>query len=365
MADNSKRAALLAEGLTEAEADYLISDGTKTEGLTPSDQQSYVGDADDKPGEQKQTAPETPPADAGDDDDPGPAKDSPFYPQWHREKKKRQALEAQLRQRDEHLNRYGTELGQLREERARIDERLRVFREAMTAEQQPAQQPAAPPDPEQDPFGFMRWQSERIAQLEDHAQRVATHVNERDASSALHQAYVDDARQFVSQNPEFGQAYTWLMQNRDAELAAAGYSDPNERKRIITLDERDIVARALTNRRNNPNAPGPSQVIYGLARARGFQPQPAPAPAPAPQPGARPNGQTNGATPTVTQQVETIQRGQAASRSLSSAGGSPMPQGLDLNRIVSMTDAEFLQFKRDMTPAQRMEFDSILGRGAA
>src|SRR5712671_6397155 len=35
MPDEGKRAALIAEGATEGEADYLLSGGAKTEGLTP------------------------------------------------------------------------------------------------------------------------------------------------------------------------------------------------------------------------------------------------------------------------------------------------------------------------------------------
>ncbi len=371
---DAKTKALLDEGLTQGEVDYLTSGGKKTEGLTP----PAEGDAAATPAEPEKPAqaaepekpaqaePAKPAAEPIEEDDPEPAKDSPFYPQWKREKTRRQELQRELKARDDSIAAERATTQAERERWARLDERLRVFQQAV--EPEPAK-PATPPDPESDPFGYMRWLGEQVTGLAGRTDQVTTSVQERDAAIELRDMYLEDARSFATRQPDFGGpqgAYKWLMANRDAELQAAGYTDPAERTRIINLDERDIVARALTARQTNPNAAGPAQIIYGLAKARGFQ-------TPAPQQGngaARPG---NGAAaqpppataappaPSVTQQVEAIQRGQAASRSLSSAGGAPAPTGIDLAKLADMDDGEYLAWKSALTAPQRKELASLLG----
>ena len=90
--DNTKREALIAEGLTEGEADYLLSGGTKTDGL------ELPASLDDA----------TPPA-------PATAPSSTAREQPH----------------DANLAASDNELREWREKATRLDERMRVFREAM------------------------------------------------------------------------------------------------------------------------------------------------------------------------------------------------------------------------------------------
>jgi hypothetical protein len=371
---DAKTRALLDEGLTQGEIDYLQSGGKNSDGLTPpaaGDDAAKPAPAEpEKPAQAAEPAKPAPaeaasatPAEPVEEDDE-PAKDSPFYPQWKREKTRRQELQRELQARETSIAAERASTAAEREKWARLDERLKVFQQAV---EPPAQQPAAPPDPEADPFGYMRWLGEQVNGLAGKTDQVATNVQERDAATELQTTYVRDAREFATRQADFGQAYNWLMANRDAELSAAGYTDPAERMRIITLDERDIVARALMARQTNPNAAGPAQIIYGLARARGFQ---APAPA-APLPSGSAGHTGNGAAasspapaaapPTVTQQVEAIQRGQAASRSLSSAGGAPAPAGIDLAKLADMDDNEYAAWRSSLTAAQRKEFTSLIG----
>jgi hypothetical protein len=375
---NNKRAALIAEGLSEGEADFMVSGGTKPEGLTPpvaddaaapaapAKTSVEVHEAGEQPAKagaaQPAQQPAIPPVDDEAEDDPAKVAAHPQIPyaQFRREEKARKALQKELKARDEALAERDRKLAEGDQRWARLDERLQVFREAneqQAAAEQP--KPPAPPDPEADPIGYLKYLGEKVSGLDGKTDQVATTVQERDAATALESTYVADARQFVARQPDFGQAYAWLMNNRDAELSAAGYTDPAERSRIILADERDIVARAVQARRSNPQAAGPTQILYGLAKARGYMPAPAATPA-VPNNGA---AQTNGAVaqPSVTAQVEAIQRGQAASRSLSSGGGAPAPAALDLSRLADMNDAEYLEFKRNMTPTQRAELNALMG----
>ena len=373
MTDTAKRAALIAEGMTEGEADFMLSGGAKAEGLTPpadpaaSPQPAPAAPAASEtapqPAAAQASSPQAPAQAPAEDDEPEPARDSAYYPQWQREKKRRQQLQSDLRARDDRLAQQDQELAKRREDWARLDERLSIFRQAA---EPPPQQPRAKPDRESDPFGYMAWLEDQVESLKPQVQQVATQVQESEAATALRNSYVEDARAFARATPEFGQAYNWLMANRLAELEAAGYADQAERMRIVALDERDIVARALEARKTNPNAPGPAQIVYGLAKARGFVARPVQqnGAAGAPATNGAATHATNGAAtsaPSVTQQVEQIQRGQAASRSLSNVGGSPAPQAIDLSRLANMSDAEYLDWKRSLTPAQHKELNSLLG----
>lgn len=373
---DAKTQALLDEGLTQGEVDYLSSGGKKTEGLTPpdgGDEPAKAAPAEpDAPAKQaaepEKPAPQAAPAPSEpvEDGEPEPAKDSPYYPQWKRAQRQLQELR---RERETERASAASERASAaveREKWARLDERLRVFQQAV--EPEPAKPPATP-DPEHDPIEAIKWLIKERDELRNATTQVVTNVQERDAATELKDMYLEDARSFAAQNLDFGGpqgAYKWLMNNRDAELQAIGYTDPAERLRIINFDERDIVARALTARQTNPSAPGPAQIIYGLAKARGFQAPASPAPgngAGHPGNGAAPAGQNGAAppAPSVTQQVEAIQRGQAASRSLSSAGGAPAPTGIDLAKLADMDDGEYLAWKSALTAPQRKELASLLG----
>lgn len=377
MAENNKRAALIAEGLSEGEADYMTSGGTKSEGLTP----PAEGDAAAPPepaktsvevreaGEQPAKAGAAQPAaqaadDDSEDDDPAKVAAHPQIPyaQFRREEKARKTLQKEIKARDDALAERDRKIAEGDQRWARLDERLKVFREASeqtAAAEQP--KPEAPPDPEADPIGYLKYLGEQVSGLAGRTDQVATTVQERDASTELERTYVNDARQFVAKQPDFGQAYGWLMQNRDAELAAAGYTDPAERNRIILADERDIVARAVQARGANPNAKGPTQILYDLAKARGYTVAAPAAPATPAAPAANGGTPAAPAAQTVTQQVEQIEKGRAASRSLSSGGGAPAPAAIDLAKLADMNDAEYLDFKRNMTPGQRAELNALMG----
>ncbi len=137
MANQDKRAALIDEGMTEAEADYMLSGGAKSEGLTPP-AESAAPPEPEKPAQatepEKSAEPPAPvqaaPPEPVEEDDPEPAKDSPFYPQWKREKTRRQELQRELKAREDSIaaERASTAAG--REKWARLDERLRVFQQA-------------------------------------------------------------------------------------------------------------------------------------------------------------------------------------------------------------------------------------------
>jgi hypothetical protein len=292
--DESKREALIAEGLSEGEADYLLSNGTNTEGL------------------------ELPAA--VDDTSPTTAAAPPS--------------EGRQQVPDHDIAAREGELRELRERNSRLDERMRIFREAMEAPDAAAvaaAQPKAKPDRESDPFAYMQWMEERLQEVSSKVEQTATQTQERDAATELTQTFRGDAAQYVRTNPDFWESspgardgsYHYLMKSRDQELLHAGYTDPQERLRIIAADERDIVSRAFYAKQRNPSAPSPSEILFNLAVSRGYQRRAAAAP---------------------------------------HRGGPPAQQGgFDLARIAEMTDGQYAAWKNALSPQQRKSFAAALG----
>lgn len=356
---STNESARAAEGMTADEQKYFETGGnvelTTPAGDAPAPVTSEPA-APDLPKVDAQDAPLAPSID--DDDDGGDPNAMIPRATLLRERKK---LRDRLNERDQRLNEQTGQLSALQQQWARLDERFKLFQEAATPPPQ-EQQPEAPPDPETDPFGAIKYVLQRQRELDGQQQQVVQQTQEQRAYTELTNHFRADAAKYSQTNPDFMQAYRHLLTDRDAELQSLGFTDQAERLRIITADERDLVARAFAAREQNPNAPSPAQMLYNLALRRGYQKAAAAngaaGAAPA-APGGAPAG--NGAAPSVTQQVEQIAKQQNVSRSLSSGGGAPVPQGLDLSRLAAMTDGEYLEFMRGLTPAQRREYHAMIG----
>lgn len=224
------------------------------------------------------------------------------------EQEARKALEVQLSQRNEAF--------------ARADERLKLLSEAMMPRAEDAK-PEDPPDPEQDIFGYVKWQAKQIAQLNGKLGESAKVSEAERSEQQLRQSYQSDALRFAQEQKDFGDAYSFLIKGRDAELQAYGVSDPAERAQMIVEEERGLVARAVKD-----NA-SPAQRVYALAKARGYAPKAA----------EEPKDKAAAKSPVV-EQLENIQRGQSAAKTLSSAGGSPS-DALTAEALANMSEEDF------------------------
>ena len=205
------------------------------------------------------------------------------------------------------------DLASEREFRARVDARLL----ALNGLDEAKPVDAGPPDPATDMVGYVRHLDRKLAGLEGQmGQTVRASAAERE-QAALNHAYLSDARGFVERNPDFIAGYRHLQHSRDQELALAGHDDPAVRLEIIKAEERDIVIRALQN------GASPAERIYALAKARGFR---------------NDSGETGRAA--AAERIETIQRGQAAAKSLSSVGGTS-GEALTAEALANMPQEEF------------------------
>lgn len=359
-------------GFSAAELDYLNSRGEKTEGLAPdpapgggtggaSAEPAKVEDpaksaADPAKAAAPAVAEKKDPAVAGGDEDEEqvelPDNKGRFvrHGAFHKERETRKKLQAELADRDKRI-------ADLSEKFARGDERLRLLSEALTP---PAAQAADPvktaeaalgpmPNPEQDPLGAIAWQAKKIELIEGRVGGVAGEVGKVQEQTAaqvtesnLRTAYASDARAYIGKVPDFPEAYSYLLQLRDKQLEVIGYSDPNQRARILQQEERDLADGALKSKRS------PSDQLYKLAESMGYKkaaPTAAavvadPAVAAAVPAAATPAAAAPAAQPTATDELARLRAGKEASMSLSNGGGSP-PPATSLESIAAMSDQDF------------------------
>ena len=225
----------------------------------------------------------------------------------HEERKRRQDAEERAHQM-ELLN-------------ARLEERFRAFRDALTPRQQA---PQPPPDANRDIFGavshLQNEQRTTRAEIEGYKRQIA----QEDQLKQLRQWGADAETAYVRQNPDYYQALAHLRNSRARELEVWGMS-PSAIGQQLQHEENQLLARAATERRN------PAQMAHELARQRGYQKA-----APAPAQG------------TQRQEIDLnrIEAGQRQSASLSNVGGgSGRDVGdVEIEDLLKMNDAEFGTF---------------------
>lgn len=229
-------------------------------------------------------------------------------------------------------------LGALHEERSRRREIDRQYREAQrelaemrgkfsVIERLNAPAPQRPPTPEEDIFGAVHATNTAVNELRDRlAQRDAQDRATRHEQDVV-AAYRADAAQFESRTPDFRAAYSHLLASRAQELAALGYSDPRAIHDALMADEFAVAQTALARQQS------PAEIIYSLARQRGFA-------------GGRGRGG---------ERLASIERGQAAHKSLSATGGASGDADITAESLLKMPMDEFEAWcTRNPTRARRL-----------
>jgi len=179
------------------------------------------------------------------------------------------------------------------------------------------------PDLNADPQGYVRAIGEGYQELQEQRQREAY---ETQIMGALEQ----DEETFRSMVPDYDVATDHYIQSRQAELSQ--FYPPYQVQQVMKSEVLQIAQQAWQV--GKPAA----QVIYELAKARGYQRQAAQQQfqpqqfAPAPQ-------QPQGVAPAA--QIAAIQAGQAQTRTLGTSGGAPGVAELNAQALLAMSDEEF------------------------
>lgn len=202
------------------------------------------------------------------------------------------------------------ETAAMRERMARMEERF----------QQVVQKQEAAPEIvsfEEDPAEHLRQKGEMLerkqAEIAEQT-RLATEAQQaQQQQNAVVNQYHASAAQYAQTNEHFPAAYQHLVQGRIAEYKAAGHTDA-EAVQFVQQDELAIAQKAFQDGVN------PAERIYALAETRGFKPEAT---------------KESGA-----EEIDRIEKGQKASRSLSNGRGKAEPPAT-LEALAEMDDDEF------------------------
>jgi hypothetical protein len=261
-------------------------------------------------------------------------------------------IKALHKERDLHKQ-TRSELQQTRELNARVEERLAILNEILTAQDEsPAAPPAAEPeaqpveefiDPEVDIFksakqmqDFIKKQNEYVKKLEEKLSGTETLTRQQIEGMRADQAIRADVTSFYAKQPDFLQAYNHLRTVREKALTTLGFEDKAARDAQIAREEQALAAQSIKNKTSY------AERIYKLAQDYGYalkQPEPIPAP-PVETPPAAPTKPV--VDPAAAAKVEALRAAKdVASPTLNGAGGSAA-EGLTVSQLANMSESDFL-----------------------
>lgn len=210
-----------------------------------------------------------------------------------------------------------------------------------------AQQPVAPPNPEEDIFAYSKWQADQLKALQEKVdgreQLEQKTRQEVEQEQALWGEWSQSAQSYATQQTDFGDAVKFLSDARDRQLQALSIANPgfaNEQGRVqqINNELKSIVLAA------KQQGMSPAEAVYKIAQGYGYA-------VAAPQP-ADPN------TLKLPDSLAKIEAAQNASRSLAASPGRDAGDPMSAEAIANMSNAEFDAWYRD--PANAKRFDTLM-----
>jgi hypothetical protein len=185
------------------------------------------------------------------------------------------------------------------------------------------QEPKGPPNPEEDIFGAVKHVGETVAQMQKRIDDADKAKADTEKAATEQKEFVDKYRtacdEFEQNAPDFKAAYNFLLNSRAAELKAIGYDTPQSLHEALIADELAIAQMAFQKGKS------PAEMLYNLANQRGYKKEAAAEPG-------------KGA---AAEKLETIERGQAANKSLSNAGGSSGDPEMTAEALIAMSAEDF------------------------
>lgn len=221
-------------------------------------------------------------------------------------------------------------------QRATLEERTNLILQRLNQAQQQSQQDRQPgqeiPSFEQDPAGHLAARQQRLEQTQaEMARAVAAQARQNQIAAAQSQIEAQARayeHEYAARVPDYDAAAEHLFDSRRRELEAAGWTNAAEVRRMMSDEANMLTAKALADRRN------PAEIIYALAKVRGYTPAP-------------PQADAQGGE----QQLRTIEQGQQQTRSVGQLRGRG-PEAISPQRVANMTPEEFGAFLDKATPDQ-------------
>lgn len=220
--------------------------------------------------------------------------------------------------------------------RATMASMEKLFAKITAGEKPKGEEEPELPDFAEDPAGHLAGKIEQLqkqlAQIGDKDAKRTEAEKQQETARQVLDTYARATHEYAAKVPDFKDAYDYLAQAVDAELLARGYTDPIERQNVLQFEEGRLVGRAMQQGKN------PAEVIYGLAKHRGYTGK---------KPAAA-NGQNGGEA----DKLARLKEGQAAAKSLA-GGGSGAEGVLSLEELVKLADTDPAKFDAEWERARK------------
>jgi hypothetical protein len=213
------------------------------------------------------------------------------------------------------------------EEKRQLAERLARLEGELNARKELAKPPEQAKSEEQ----IVPWDQDPKKAHEQLLQKVDKIVGETAEQSRqrqyteAHQRFQTDYRArvtaFAGKQADFPDAYNFLAESRTKEYQAAGYSEEDAQK-LTWRDEERLALDTMMKGKN------PAEVMYEIAKTRGYQAK------------AAPSG--NGA-----ETLKTVERGQKVAASLGAASGAGTAGPQTLEAVLALDEDEFAKVMAD------------------
>lgn len=176
------------------------------------------------------------------------------------------------------------------------------------------------PNFEEAPLESLKYEQEMLKRSIEQEQHQVRQMIDYQREQAFMSQYKDDATRFSTQNPDFKEAYSSLMNGRFQELTAFGFS-PEHANNIMLQEEAGIVSKAYQDRVN------PAERLYQVAKMRGYNPTASKQQQPAPK-----------------SEIQQLAKAKEAGMSLSNTSGGASNKNADitLEALLAMEDDDFL-----------------------
>lgn len=268
----------------------------------------------------------------------------PAAPENVRDEKGRFVPHQALHAEREERKKAQAELQTLRERQAILEDRWNTI---LKVQEQPAQEDKGPPNPDEDIFGYMKWQGEQLNKIqqerESEVKQRQEYEQQTQAEREVTTYWQSSVQDYAAREPDFQPAAQWLSDYRHKQLEALSAIDPNMANPAVRNQQIDAELKQIIQvaRQKNQN---PAELVHQLAKGWGYS-------------GAAPATDAK-----VNNTLASLEAAQKASRTLAASGGKSGSDPLTPEAIASMSNEEFAQWSAD--PANQKRFERMLKGGA-
>lgn len=265
----------------------------------------------------------------------------------------------------EALSRVQSELQAERQARTQAEANFQKFLDRWHAENQPAkeEQRAAPehpgdePDAVNDPYeyGIWRQKADRYIRHQQETQR-SQQTAEQQRVTDLKEIAKQGIREFAVSAPDYGAARNYVWDQRGPELMELGLTQEQAIAQL-EADELQIIEQAVQRGRN------PAEVMYNIAKHRGYQAKAADAAKPAEVDGAgdRMRDATGKFVASEAEKAARIKESQERNGSLTQAPGTPVEK-MSAKEFAKMDESKMWQeFDKMNRRKGSKDFDREMG----